>query len=188
MNMRSFSIVMVLGLFVAFLPSSYARYNPNAKKVGDSVYHKFRNDAFNLSAGQFGGDMLKGKKVYGVMIDWYRDGGYKSLLLLKSGDATIYLDNGDMVIGMGLYHDNVKTATLDFMKLAKKYRRKADKTEATGLPDKEHMRFYFLTANGRYSLDEVYIQVEEGATIVQPLFEAANDVITELRKANAIKK
>jgi hypothetical protein len=149
-------------------------------ELQENPYDGLRQMAFGVTADQLGLTDLKSHDIYGVIMDWDLGEGLMTLVTYITGDASMYLSTGGGVIGGG-QHDNVNKASKQFVKLADKYLDKTVKTELTPIPDKNCVRFYFLTTNGNYYAQEQMINFENSTSQWLEFFEEANRVITELR-------
>lgn len=149
-------------------------------ELKENPYDGLRQMAFGVSTEQLGLTDLKSGDIYGVIMDWDLGEGIMTLITYKTGDASMYLSTGGGVIGGG-QHENVNKASTQFVKLADKYLDKAVKTDLTPIPDKNCVRFYFLTTNGKYYAQEQMINFENRTSKWLDYFEEANKVITELR-------
>jgi len=149
-------------------------------KLKENPYDGLRQMAFGMTIEQLGLTDLKDGDIYGVIMDWDLGEGIMTLIAYKSGDASIYLSTGGGVIG-GIQHENVNKASKQFVKLADKYFDKSVKTDLTPIPDKNCVRFYFLTTKGKYFAQEQMINFENKTSPWMDYFEEANKVITELR-------
>jgi hypothetical protein len=149
-------------------------------ELKENPYDGLRQMAFGVSTEQLGLTDLKAGDIYGVIMDWDLGEGIMTLITYKTGDASMYLSTGGGVIGGG-QHENVNKASKQFVKLADKYLDKAVKTDLTPIPDKNCVRFYFLTTKGKYYAQEQMINFENKTSQWLDYFEEANKVITELR-------
>jgi len=149
-------------------------------ELTENPYDGLRQMAFGVSTEQLGLTDLKSGDIYGVIMDWDLGEGIMTLITYKTGDASMYLSTGGGVIGGG-QHENVNKASKQFVKLADKYLDKALKTDLTPIPDKNCVRFYFLTTKGKYYAQEQMINFENRTSKWLDYFEEANKVITELR-------
>lgn len=150
------------------------------QELKENPYDGLRQMAFNATTEQLGLVDLKSGDIYGVIMDWDLGEGIMTLITYKTGDASMYLSTGGGVIGGG-QHENVNKASKQFVKLADIYLDKAVKTDLTPIPDKNCVRFYFLTTKGKYYAQEKMINFENMTSQWLDYFEEANKVITELR-------
>lgn len=133
-------------------------------QLKENSYDGLRQMAFGVSTEQLGLTDLKSGDIYGVIMDWDLGKGIMSLITYKTGDASMYLSTGGGVIGGG-QHENVNKASKQFVKLADKYLDKAVKTDLTPIPDKNCVRFYFLTTKGKYYAQEQMINFENKTSL-----------------------
>ncbi len=146
----------------------------------ENPFEGLRKQAFDATPKQLGLS-LNDSEIYGIIMDWDLGNGIMSLITYKTGDASIYLSTGGGVIGGG-QHENVSKAAKSLVNIAQKYIDKAQKVDSEPLPDKDCVRFYFMTAKGKYGVQEQIEKIENKSSIWIDLFEEANKVITELRE------
>jgi len=147
----------------------------------ENAFEGLRNMAFSVTPEQLGLSLpIDKKKVYGVIMDWEMDGATASIVAYQTGDASLYLSSGGGVIGGG-QHQNVRSATKEFVNLGQIYLDKSTKTESTTLPIANEVKFYLLTNDGVYVGSEQMKKLENQSSIWMKLFEEGNKVITELR-------
>jgi hypothetical protein len=150
------------------------------QELKENPYDGLRQMAFGVTTEQLGLKDLKAGDIYGVIMDWDLGEGIMTLITYKTGDASMYLSTGGGIIGGG-QHENVNKASKQFVKLADNYLDKAVKTDLTTIPDKNCVRFYFLTTKGKYYAQEQMINFENKTSQWMDYFEEANKVISELR-------
>jgi hypothetical protein len=92
----------------------------------------------------------------------------------------MYLSSGGGVIGGGS-HKNVNRAAKTFVNTAQSYLDKAVETETTEVPEKDFIYFYLLTNKGIFKGQDEMKNFENNTSKWTALFEAGNQVITELR-------
>lgn len=185
--------ILILVGFVLYLNScknkskeqttSQTQDTQQPKKVDpkNNPYNDLRNMALGATAEQIGVQLPSDKtKIYGIVMDWDLGDGTATLVSFISGDASLYLSSGGGFIGGG-GHENVKQAVSAFINKAETYLNESQKTENTPLPDKNGLKFYFLTNNGKFVGQEEMKNIENSSSKWLNLFEEANKVITEIR-------
>lgn len=151
-----------------------------SQETGGNPFSDLRNMAFHVTAEQLGLENINDNEVYGVIMDWDLGEGIMTLITYQTGDASMYLSTGGGVIGGG-QHENVNTATKRFVEQADKYISKTIETDSTPIPDKNCVKFYFLTNSGKYFAQEQMTSFEDETSIWMDYFNEANKVISELR-------
>jgi hypothetical protein len=150
-------------------------------KLSENRYQDLRSMALNVTPEQLQLSLPAGQtKVFGVVMDWDMGETVATFISFETGDASMYLSSGAGVIG-GSGHENVVNAAKLFVAKAQSYLDKASKTDTTPLPDKDCVRFYFLTNKGKFIAQEQLKNLDNKTSIWFPLFEEGNKVITELR-------
>ena len=81
----------------------------------------------------------------------------------------------------GSGHQNIKNAAIAFIDKAGNFLDKTSKTDTTPLPNKNCIKFYFLTNNGIFVGQEQMINIENSSSKWLDLFEESNKVISEIR-------
>jgi hypothetical protein len=153
----------------------------------NNPYLDLRNMALNATPEQLAIELPKDKtKIYGVVMDWDLGESTATLVAFMTGDASLYLSSGGGVIG-GLGHENVNIAVKNFISKSETHINKTTKTETTPLPEKNEVKFYFLTNNGKLVGQENMANFENNTSEWLPLFEEGNNLITEIRKSTKDK-
>ncbi len=150
-------------------------------KLINNPYEDLRNMALATTTEQLGLELTNDKtKVYGVIMDWNVGEGIATFIAFQTGDASMYTSTGGGAIGGG-YYENVKKAFVMFIDKAQNYLNITTKTETTPLPEKNNVKFYFLTNKGKFVAQEQMKNFDNNSSQWLELFEEANKVITELR-------
>lgn len=151
----------------------------NANETGNP-YGGLRKMAFDIDIQQLS---LTGidSEIYGFIMDWDIGNGIATLVAYKTGDASLYLSSGGGVIGGGQNH-NIILATQKLVNEANVYLEKSKVMYAIPLPDKDGVRFYFLTTKGKYCIHEQLKNIQNKTSAFVELFDNANELITEIRK------
>jgi hypothetical protein len=178
-------LLLIVGI-VFYFSGCIVKSKPTTKpqKKADSAnnpYKDLRDLALNATIDQIGVKIPSNEtKIYGVVMDWDVGEGIATLVAFLSGDASLYLSSGGGMIG-GSGHDNIKQAAKAFINMAEKYLGQTTKTETTPLPDKDGVKFYFLTNNGKYVGKEQMKNFENNSSAWLNLFEEGNKLISEIR-------
>lgn len=151
------------------------------EQEGKQTYDRMREMAFSVTMEQLGVS-TEGKdvKVYGVIMEWGIDGGTITLPSYSTGDASVYLSTGGGVIGGG-QHERVRVAAQKFVALGQTYLERAELTDMKEQPKTDEITFYLLTNKGRHVGVSNVGDMDNRSSEWLPMFEAANEVITELR-------
>jgi hypothetical protein len=114
-------------------------------------------------------------------MDWDTGGGIATLVTLKSGDTSLYLDSGGGIIG-GFAHDSVKKVASRLLEQGQRDIQISTRIVGIPSPLEGTVRFFFLTTAGTWAGQDSASNVENGSSPWTKCFARANDVITELRK------
>lgn len=187
--------IILLGGFGFYLTSCKTKKNSKqaeeyVSKTGDTVrvhnlpdnrFQDLRNMALGVTPEQLQIALPTDQtKVYGVVMDWDLGEGIATFISFSTGDASMYLSSGGGLIGGG-HHENVSNAVKIFIDKAQQYLDNTTKIDTTPLPDKNCVRFYFMTNQGKFTAQENLNNFENNSSLWLPLFEEGNKVISELR-------
>ncbi len=173
-------------------PTTRARYlltydlkaTPAAKEAAAepaSIYLGLRGQALKVTARDIGLEVTPGSsEPYGILMETGLARGVATLVSLADGTASLYLSNGGGIIG-GAGHDSVRKAAKGFVRLAKDYMQKMDKTTSYPMPSIGMVRFYALTPSGVFTFEASENDLGYGRSDLSKLFHEGQKVITELR-------
>ena len=155
----------------------------------NNPYSDLRKMALDTTATEQLGSIASGdkKELYGVVIDWDIGDGIVTLVSFMTGDASLYLSSGGGFIGGG-GQENIAKASSNLIEKAKHYLDRASLAEATPLPGKGELTFYFLTNKGKFKATEKMQNIQKERSEWLGLFEEASKVITEIRIASEKEK
>jgi hypothetical protein len=150
-------------------------------KVQENMYPELRNKALTITPDELHLKLDSSNSiVYGTVMDWDIGQAIVTVAAFQTGDASLYLSAGQIYIG-GYAHENIRNAGLLFVKESQSYLSKAKATEQNTLPDKGCVRFYLLTNKGKFTFQETVENITSKSSDWTPLFDLANNVITEYR-------
>ena len=155
--------------------------NKSNEKPRNNAFNEMRNRALTFPSEQFEIEHQTATPiVYGVVMDWNLGEGTATFVSFMSGDASMYTSTGGGVIG-GVGHENVRKASIQFMKKGQNFVSKAQRSDDLSLPNSNSVKFFLLTTQGRFVAEERLHNFDNGSSQWLDLFEEANKVITELR-------
>jgi hypothetical protein len=180
--------IIIVGIFLTYVivrtiirtKEKNKRIDVSDKNNKDNPYEGLRKMAFTMNLHKLGLS-LNDSEIFGVIMDWDIGSGIVTLVAYKTGDASIYLSSGGGVIGGGP-NPNVNRAAILFVEQAKNYIDKSKRMYAFPLPDKNCVRFYFLTANGKFCVQENFLEIQNQSSTYADYFNEANNLIAELRQ------
>lgn len=173
--------LIIFVLLVVYNLNKLESSQPNVDRDEyNNPFNDLRDIALTITSEQIGLENNEAIGVWGIVMDWHVGDGIATIPAFKTGDASMYLSSGGGVIG-GVEHENVRMAVAKFIETGQDFLSRADKVEETPLPNENMINFYFLTNEGTFLGQESMTNIENGKSIWLKLFEAGNDVITELR-------
>lgn len=178
-----FLFVFIAGSFFhPMLAIAQADLQENKLPPSDNKYAELRSLALSATPQSLKLKFNnKIKTVYGIVMDWDINDGVATIVAYQTGDVSMYLSNGQVYIG-GAAHLPVKNAGLNFANEAKKYISKTTETKEAPLPDKNSVRFYLLTNQGKFTFQEKFENLENKTSEWTKLFDLGNIIVTEYRK------
>ena len=118
--------------------------------------------------------------VYGVLTDW-DVGGAVTIMSMRDGTASLYTTSKFGIIG-GHGHDRVREAAVRYVKLADQYAKSSRGVTDFAYPKSGQVFFYLLTYDGVRLCVGNEDGIKRGSDPTAPLFAAAQEVLTELRR------
>jgi len=115
-----------------------------------------------------------------LVMDWGYEGAVVTVVSFVTGDASLYLSSGAVIIG-GITHKSVSESAKKLIDFSQQYLAKAEKTKETPIPPFNKIYFYFLTNNGIFKAQTEMKSIEDETSELHGLFSECNDVITEIR-------
>jgi hypothetical protein len=119
-------------------------------------------------------------RVYGILMDWPVGENTATVFSASDGAASLYTTSTFGIIG-GEGHQSIREAAIRFVRAADQFYEASSPTKEFPYPDKEHVRFYFLTFEGVRVLETKLVSVENRTEPYSKLFALGQSVLTELR-------
>lgn len=114
--------------------------------------------------------------VWGVMMELGIADVVASLVVLADGSVSVYLSDGEGVIGCGL-HPDVRTAALKMLHVAGRAVNQCVAVDAYPMPCPDQVRFYLLTMHGILGGAAARADLDDGAVDLAELYYAGHGVI-----------
>lgn len=123
----------------------------------------------------------KKDEIAAVVMDWPLDEAIVTVLGSSGGDASIYTTGTFGILG-GIGHESVRKAAVAFVECARRHRALAASTTDFSYPDRQTVRFFFVTPESVQSVSFTASQVEKTGTEAYDLYSHGQMVLTELRQ------
>ena len=166
------SVICVMSVSVAQQPKT----DPNAGR-------DLRNMFLTTPADKLGIQPSKeNPRVWGVAVDWpLSDGHYiATIVSLADGGASVYTTGPFNIVG-GIGHETVRKAAKKVVKEADRFFDDSKPTRDFSYPSPHHVRFFFTTFSGVRVIDTDWVPLSGQHSKYFDLFNAAEDVLTQLR-------
>ena len=118
--------------------------------------------------------------VYGVLVDWPLGDAVASILALRDGTASLYTTSTFGIIGGGR-HATVRAAAQICVRVAADCLAQSQAIADFPFPANDDVYFYLLTYAGVRRCVGDLDALSRGADTTAPLFDAAQEVLTQLR-------
>ena len=150
-------------------------------RVDKNIYADLRNQALSVTHSQLQLDIdSSSTTLYGVVVDFDMGPAIVTIVAFKSGDASVYLNTGQMFIG-GYGREKIRNSGLKLVNEAQSYLDKTKLTALTDLPGKQNIKFFLLTNKGKFFHEEPFANIESNKSEWSKLFYLANDIVTQYR-------
>lgn len=124
-----------------------------------------------------------GKEIlYGVLMDWdYEGKATVTLVSFATGDASLYISTGTIVIGGGHLAEVAETSKA-FIQAAETVLPQANSADTALRIEPGMLKFYLLTNKGKYSIKDKIDDVYNRTSMLTGLFGKANELIGAIRR------
>jgi hypothetical protein len=124
-----------------------------------------------------------GKRIlYGVLMDWdYEGKATVTLVSFATGDASLYLSTGTIIIGGG-HHAEVAEASKGFIQAAGALLPQANSADTALRIEPGMLKFYLLTNKGKYVIKDKIDNVYNRTSMLTGLFGKANELIGAIQR------
>jgi hypothetical protein len=168
-------VIAVVFMTVRAMAAGEPQRSPNPP---DEMYSGLRGLALGTSAADLGLEQRGEDQPYGIVMDLGLDEGRTATVTsFATGDASLYLSTGGGTIGSGQASQDVAAAAKRFVDAAKPYVPSMTKVSEYKLPGSGDVTFYVLTSGGVFTA----VRHDGVRDNFSPLFEAGQDVLTQIR-------
>jgi hypothetical protein len=156
-----------------------------AASAPDAMTSELRTMWLTLKPGEMGVTAPAGKHVYGVAFEMNLGEETATLVTLADGSTSMYLSSGGGSIGLG-EHAGVRAASERFIAVAEQSLPRFGVASDQAYPPSGQAHFYALTDRGLLRTSAASMDAIEGdaAHDLRALYEAGQDLLTEVRLAN----
>lgn len=123
-------------------------------------------------------------KVWGVLMDVAFPSGVATLVSLRDGTASLYTTTGGGILGGYVAQAEAKA----FVEAAEKHLAHTSPAEAFPYPAAGRVKFYVLTRDGVRTAEAPLDDLGDGRHKLSPLYNSADQVLTQLRLASEKQK
>lgn len=174
-------IILQVGVIIYFIWRGKKQKILNVTAPAENSHERLRNTALHVTPAQLKLAIPDNETlVYGVIMDWNMGDTLLTLVSFITGAASLYLSNGGGVLSSGK-NPSVGEAASELVTLAQVYIYNAVPVTIFDLPPDRCVRFFLLTNHHKLAAQEQVIYFDNGTSPWLPLFEKANQVITEMR-------
>ena len=120
-------------------------------------------------------------RIWGVAMDWpIGDGHIATVVSLSDGSASVYSTGTFGIIG-GIGRQTVRAAAKHLVREADRYFSDSSPTLDLSYPSRDHVRFFLATFGGLRLIETDLASLSERRSKYSSLFDAGQDVMTQLR-------
>ena len=145
-----------------------------------AIYKDLRNKVLSLNPSEIGLSRTDKNPVWGVIMETGYADAVVTLVTIADGTVSLYISNGGGIIGIG-QHDGPRKACLSFLSQSLRFIQYAKPTSSFPLPKEGYTRFYFLTYDGIFTVENVEGDLGNERLPLSPLFLKAHEVIAQAR-------
>ncbi|HTL82388.1 MAG TPA: hypothetical protein VL651_11820 [Bacteroidia bacterium] len=146
------------------------------------MYLPLREKAFATTAQDLHLDLPSGSiSVYGVIIEWNMGNQVATIVTFITGDASLYMKSGMMMIG-GIAHEPIRKYVAEMHTQAQEAVAQAKPQTEINFPPVGSATFWLLTNKGKFAHTENVRQLAQVKDAWHRLFDRANLVISFFRQ------
>ena len=150
-----------------------------------AIYTGLRDAVLNLDPSSVGIDQGPDTEaVWGLVMDWSLDEAVATVVSLADGTTSLYLSSGGGSIGAG-EHPATAAASISALRLAERMIDGVPEATDAPLPARGRTSLTLLTFAGLRRFEDDNAAFENGTSPLSPLANAMQDVISEIRRAEA---
>ena len=150
------------------------------RQVQADAYNSLRMQVLQLTPSALALEEAGPARIIAVLMETYL-GPVVTLVAVADGTTSLYFSNGGGLIGAGA-HEPVRMASTAFIDAAQNYLSRMVLTETFALPQRKHVRFYFVAGGGVYTAEALERDLGSGQHALSGLFHKGHEVITTIRK------
>jgi len=166
-------------IYYKFYPKPYVNYTPIKKQ---NPYLGLREQAISIKSEQLQLILSEDQEIaFGVIAELGIGNGSATIVSFMTGDASMYTSSGGGIIGGAVSHENVKSSAINLVNVAQRFFPKMPKSYNLNIPKDGYIKFYILTNKATYSFEGKESEITDPNSNWAELFNAANDVISQLR-------
>lgn len=144
------------------------------------IYRDLRDRIFKLDPMKIGLSPSASNQIWGVLMETGYPDAAVTLVTIADGTVSLYFSNGGGIIGVG-EHEGPRKSCYSFLSLAPKFIKYAKPTQKFPLPKEGNTRFYFLTYDGVFSVENKEDDLGNERLPLSPFFFEAHEVITQAK-------
>lgn len=182
-------LVLLITFLIAGRFISMSQTNEPSKKSPAEIMRGMRLKQLTTPPGEFDDRKPTSEfpQVRAVLMDWPLGPQIVTVVARSTGDASIYTTATFGVLG-GIGHENVRNAAKSCVKVADKHFQNATPTQEYLYPAPGHVRFYLVGYDGVRVIDKDEQLLRTGKDNCSDLYQASQQVITELRSITQTQK
>jgi len=176
-----FGIIIIIAICSYYLytrshvaAATVSQQNSSQYKLADT-YMSLRGQAFKATSSECGQTVMENES-YGAIIEIGMDAGIDTIVVFKSGDASMYFSNGGGYIG-GAGHQNIRDAAIRTVAMAQDQIARMKPTARFPIVAQGNVRVYVLTPNGIYYDEAELGTVFDKDSAARVIFGSIQDVI-----------
>lgn len=181
-----FLIVVLAGIGLALLLGTQRRSEANQDLPADPEL--IRMLRLEVLSGKFFAEeskQVQEQAVNAAAMDWATgSGAVATLVAFQDGTVSLYLSSGGAILGLG-EKEEIRKYAARFLEAAKSRRGHLSQTDDFSFPSSKHMTFYLVETTSTLSSGPIPDKdLRRGRHPLSPVADAAQDVITQIRKAS----
>jgi len=155
-----------------------------SRRKNDNPYSGLRQQVFDIKQTQEIAEAMEGHPVFAAIVDMDMEDVIVSLACVADGTTSLYFSDGGGQLGLGQADENIRMATVAFLRSAEQVLEKMEKTEEYPLPRDGRHIVYLKTSDGVYKQEFNMKTVDEESRELQFLNLLYQNVLEKIGEYN----
>ena len=155
------------------------------EKDNDNPYEGLRQQVLDSKPDENVKMLMDGKPIYAAIVDMDMDKAVATLACFIDGTTSLYFSNGGGQLGLGQAHEEVRNATVAFLRSSEQILDKMEIATDFSLPANNNHIVYLVSENSIYKYEIDLDMLESASREINFLFFLYQNVLNKIREVSS---